>query len=112
MVELSNSPLRDEVVHIFPKGIRQKVKEGLTFELGLFNTVVQYVDNNITEKSSEFVSYWFGLVSLYGISTLAGYLWSNQYIYDFVWFDFVLWHINHCWLFNAKSSLYIYIKYI
>ena len=22
----------------------------------------------------------------------------------------VLWHINHCWLFNAKSSLYIYIK--
>ena len=24
----------------------------------------------------------------------------------------VLWHINHCGLFNAKSSLYIYIKYI
>ena len=24
----------------------------------------------------------------------------------------VLWHINHCRLFNAKSSLYIYIKYI
>ena len=24
----------------------------------------------------------------------------------------VLWHINHCWLFDAKSSLYIYIKYI
>ena len=23
-----------------------------------------------------------------------------------------LWHINHCRLFNAKSSLYIYIKYI
>ena len=23
-----------------------------------------------------------------------------------------LWHINHCKLFNAKSSLYIYIKYI
>ena len=22
----------------------------------------------------------------------------------------VLWHINHCRLFNAKSSLYIYIK--
>ena len=22
------------------------------------------------------------------------------------------WHINHCGLFNAKSSLYIYIKYI
>ena len=24
----------------------------------------------------------------------------------------LLWHINHCRLFNAKSSLYIYIKYI
>ena len=29
-----------------------------------------------------------------------------------VWFGLILWHINHCWLFNAKSSLYIYIKYI
>ena len=28
-----------------------------------------------------------------------------------IWFGLVLWHINHCWLFNAKSSLYIYIKY-
>ena len=24
----------------------------------------------------------------------------------------VLWHINHCGLFNAKSFFYIYIKYI
>ena len=29
-----------------------------------------------------------------------------------IWFDWVLWHINHCRLFNSKSSLYIYIKYI
>ena len=29
-----------------------------------------------------------------------------------IWFDWVLWHINYCWLFNAKSCLYIYIKYI
>ena len=28
------------------------------------------------------------------------------------WFGWVLWHINHCRLFNAKSFLYIYIKYI
>ena len=27
-------------------------------------------------------------------------------------FSLVLWHINHCRLFNAKSSLYIYIKYL
>ena len=29
-----------------------------------------------------------------------------------IWFGWVLWHINHCRLFNAKSSLYIYIRYI
>ena len=29
-----------------------------------------------------------------------------------IWFGWVLWHINHCRLSNAKSSLYIYIKYI
>ena len=27
-------------------------------------------------------------------------------------FGLILWHINHYRLFNAKSSLYIYIKYI
>ena len=29
-----------------------------------------------------------------------------------IWFGRVLWHINHCWLFNAKSFLDIYIKHI
>ena len=29
-----------------------------------------------------------------------------------IWFGWVLWHINHCRLFNAKYSLYIHIKYI
>ena len=29
-----------------------------------------------------------------------------------IWFDWFLWHINNCWLFYAKSCLYIYIKYI
>ena len=59
---------------------------------------------------------WFGLVGFYGISTIVGYLMLNPLytyilnIYDLVWLG--LWHINHCWLFNAKSSLYIYIKYI
>ena len=32
-------------------------------------------------------------------------------IYDLVWFGLVLWHINHCSLFNAKSFLYIHIRY-
>ena len=29
-----------------------------------------------------------------------------------IWFGWVLWHIDNWRLFNAKSSLYIYIKYI
>ena len=29
-----------------------------------------------------------------------------------IWFGLVLWHIEYCRLFNTKSSLYIYIKYI
>ena len=29
-----------------------------------------------------------------------------------IWFGWVLCHINNCILFNAKSSSYIYIKYI
>ena len=29
-----------------------------------------------------------------------------------IWFGWVLWHINHYRLFDAKSSLYIYIKYM
>ena len=28
------------------------------------------------------------------------------------WFGWSLCHVNHCWLFYAKSSLYIYIEYI
>ena len=31
---------------------------------------------------------------------------------DLVWFHLVLWHINYCWLFNANSFLYIYLKYM
>ena len=45
-----------------------------------------------------------------GISVLPA-RYDDDEIY-MIWFGWVLWHINHCWLFNAKSSLYIYIKYI
>ena len=31
---------------------------------------------------------------------------------DFFWFRLALWHTNYCRLFNAKSSLYTYIRYI
>ena len=59
---------------------------------------------------------WFGLVGSYGISAIVGYLMPNPlsiYVLNiFIWFCWVLWRINHCRLFNANSSLYIYIKYI
>ena len=59
---------------------------------------------------------WFGWVGFYGISTSVGYLMSNPlYTYILNMYDLdglVLWHINHCRLFNAKTSLYIYTKYI
>ena len=59
---------------------------------------------------------WFGLVWFYGISTIVGYLMPNPlytYILNImIWFGLILWHINHCRLFNARSSWYIYIKYI
>ena len=40
-------------------------------------------------------------------STIWWWWWN---ISDLVWL--VSWHINHCRLFNAKSCLYIYIKYM
>ena len=75
---------------------------------------------SLSKSKSSFYIYiryiWFGLVGYYGISTIVCFLIPNPLytyilnIYDLVWL--VLWHINHCWLFNAKSSLDIYIKYI
>ena len=53
-----------------------------------------------------------GLVGFYGISTIVGYLMPDPlytYISDiYVLVVRVLWHISHCRLYNAKSSLYIY----
>ena len=60
--------------------------------------------------------YMFGLVSFNGMSTILSDLMPNTLytyilnIYHLV--SWVLWYINHCMLFNAISSLYIYIKYI
>ena len=51
---------------------------------------------------------WF-----YGISTLVCYLmWNPLWTYILNLYDLVLWHINQWRLFNVKSSLYIYIKYV
>ena len=58
----------------------------------------------------------FALVGFYGISTIVGYLMPNPlYTYILNINDIVCWilgHINYWRLFNAKSSFYIYIKYL
>ena len=81
------------------------------------STIVGYLMSNPLSTYILNIYDLFGL-GFMGISTIVGYLMSNPLstyilnIYDLFCLD--LWHINHCWLFNAKSSLhiYIYIKYI
>ena len=59
---------------------------------------------------------WFNLVWFYGISTIVSYLMPNPLytyilnIYDLIWFGFMAYQPFR--LFNAKSCLCIYIKYI
>ena len=79
------------------------------------STIVGYLMPN--PLYTLYVKYiWFGWIGFYGISTIVGYLMPNPLytymlnIYDL--FVLVLWHINHGRFFNAKSSLYIYVKYI
>ena len=56
---------------------------------------------------------WFGLVWWHINHHRLFNAKSSLYIYiKYIGFGLVLWHINHCRLFNAKSFLYIYIKYI
>ena len=58
---------------------------------------------------------WFGVVGFYGISIIVDYSMPKPFyiyvlnIYNMVCFD---WYINHYRLYNAESSLFIYIKYI
>ena len=42
------------------------------------------------------------------VTNLTWVNWSREEL----WFGLVLWHINHYRSFNAKSFLYIYIKYM
>ena len=71
---------------------------------------------NTKSSSYIYIKYiWFGLVGVYGISTIVGYLMPyhlHTYILNMIWFGWGLWHINHCRLFSTKSPSYIYIKYI
>ena len=43
---------------------------------------------------------------------MCDFLLAFKILFDLVGFGWVLWHIKRNRLFNAKSSLYVYIKYI
>ena len=52
------------------------------------------------------------MFGFYGKRTLVGYLMPNLlYVYIYILFGLVLWHINYCRLFNAKPSSYMFVKY-
>ena len=53
------------------------------------------------------VLWWLKLDMIWGLKHDYHYPRASMLI----WFGEVLWHINHCRLFNAKSSLYIYNKW-
>ena len=56
---------------------------------------------------------WLGLVSWHINHCRLFNAKSSLHIHiKYIWFGLVLWHINHYRLFNAKSSLHIHIKYI
>ena len=56
-----------------------------------------------------YTKYIYGLIwfEFNGISNIAGYF-THMYSVYMIWFRGVSWHINHCRLFDAKSSLFIY----
>ena len=56
---------------------------------------------------------WSGFMAYQPLSvTLRQILFIHIYQTYMIWFGWVLWYTNHCRFFNAKSSLYIHIKYI
>ena len=65
-------------------------------------------------RATSAIWWWWCFVEVYGISTIVG-LFKANHLYTYIsiyetYFRWVLWHINHCWLSNAKSSLYICIN--
>ena len=86
-----------------------------------FGCVLWHINHctSLKAKSSFYIYIkyiWIGLVGIYGISTMVGYLMPNPlYTYILNIYDLVglgLMGINHSRSFNAKSFIYIYIKYI
>ena len=95
---------------------------GLVWLYGVSTIVGYLMPNSFLYIYIKYI--WFSLVGFYVISTIVGYLmpnalymlWIKHFIHIYwihkIWFGWDLWHINNCRLFNAKSSLDMYTKYI
>ena len=62
----------------------------------------QLEDSNT--KTSELLLCWVIKKTYYYLIFFERY----RYEFGLFWFSLVLWYIKHCWLFNAKSGLFIY----
>ena len=78
--------------------------------------MINFWNKMTNSHTSEAISHqqgvWIGLVGFYGIATIVVIQCQILFIHIYwiyrVWFSWVLWHINHCRLFNAKSDLNCY----
>ena len=95
--------------------INASIQFGLVWFYGI-STIVGYSMPNPVYTYIVAYMFWFGLVWFYGISTIVGYSMPNPVnkyilnIYGLVWFGLMA--INRSRLYNARSSLYVYIKHI
>ena len=80
------------------------LRRGLEFHVYTINKSAH------TKKSLETYLMIFVYQPLYVIQ--CQFLFIHIYWIYKIWLGWVLWHINHYRLFNTKSSLYIYIKYL
>ena len=59
----------------------------------------------------KYVLIWLGFTSYKLLWVIKAK--SHLFIYiRYIWFGLILWHINHCRLFNAESSLKVCIEYM
>ena len=87
---------------------------GLAWFYGI-STYVGYLMPNLlyTYISNIYDLVWFSFMAYQPLWVIqCRILFIHIYQIYKIWFSWILWHINQCRLFNAKSSSYIYIKYI
>ena len=87
---------------------------GLVWFYGISTIVGYFMPNPVyTYISNMYDLVWLGFIAYQPLLVIScQILFTHIYRICMIWFGLVLWHINHCWLFHAKSCLHIYIKYV